>query len=431
MKITLPVILAAICLLTTTIASAEKSAPGGQHLFILSGQSNMRKPLPTAFRSAVQKVFGEDKVIVVTLAHPSQPIRRWYKKWKLPAGHVEAPPKKGNKPVPNGGIYDALMKSVNKATKDKQIATVTYIWMQGEADAGKGWGEVYEESFYGVLDQIKADLKVKQVNYVLGRINDYWTAARGSVHGEMIRDLQKKIGEAHDHGGWVNTDDLNTGVNPWGIYQFTDGHFPPPAYAVLGERFARKACLLIDPDLKLSDDIFTARHFDSPGDIKSHAAIGAAVSGSNPVKGKLSTLTDGKFAQAAPDDSHWLEFNAAEGEVTELTLDLGKLRQVDQLGLSLLYHPEAGVPMPKGMTMETSADTENWQRLNRKNFSFREERAGAKGTQGKRKPQSLIALAPGSIAKGKPVELRYLRIRIKAPKVYVDEIIAQPTAGGS
>ena len=416
-------------LLATFAMSAEQSLTEGKHLFILSGQSNMRNPLPTAFEAAVGKAFGADKVIVVTMAHPSQPIRRWYQKWELPAGMEEEPLRKGQKPVPNGNIYDRLITSVKNKIAGRSIASVTYIWMQGEADASKGWGEVYEESFYGVIDQIKADLEIGQVNYVIGRINDYWTTARGVEHGDLIREIQKKIGEAHDHGDWVNTDDLNTGINPWGIYMFCDGHFPPSAYSVLGERFARKACLLIDPSLTFNDDLFVAKHFDRTEEITGHSATGCQVSGSKPDRGALDLLTDGKFAKPHPGDGAWLAFSTGGDEMTGLILDLGESVTTDQVGLSLLYHPEAGAPFPKKMTMEASLDAKNWQSLNRRDFRFTYGRALGKESRVDPEPQSMLALAPGPRNRGVPLKMRYLRIRIEAPRVFIDEIIVDPVAG--
>lgn len=56
-----------------------------------------------------------------------------------------------------------------------------YIWMQGEEDARMGWGSVYEKSFNGVLEQLKQDHKVTKINYVVGRINDYWTTDKGWI----------------------------------------------------------------------------------------------------------------------------------------------------------------------------------------------------------------------------------------------------------
>ncbi|MCE2960489.1 MAG: hypothetical protein ACK46A_14715 [Akkermansiaceae bacterium] len=66
-------------LVTTLIHQAY--AEEGQHLFVLSGQSNMTPSLSASFAESVEKVFGKDKVIVVRVGWPSQPIKMWYKAW--------------------------------------------------------------------------------------------------------------------------------------------------------------------------------------------------------------------------------------------------------------------------------------------------------------------------------------------------------------
>lgn len=57
---------------------------------------------------------------------------------------------------------------------------------------------------------------------ILGRINDSWLASNGVPHGDLVRGIQQKIGGSHPHGGWVDTDDLNCGLNPWNVYQLCD-----------------------------------------------------------------------------------------------------------------------------------------------------------------------------------------------------------------
>jgi hypothetical protein len=423
MKCALPTHILGCLLVSSCLVPAAEFSPEGSHLFILSGQSNMREPLPSTFQNVVGQVFGKDRVVVVTHAQPSQSIRRWYKKWSPPKGHVENVPP-GKQPTPHGDLYDQLMARVDKAVQGKPLATVTYIWMQGEADAESGWGEVYQESFYGVLDQIKADLKTDNVNYVLGRINDYWLPSKGVVDGELVRGIQQKIGDAHPHGDWVDTDDLNRGLNPWNVYQLCDGHFPPKAYKVLGERFARKASLLIDPGLKLDPEIFSAGFFDTSEQIASHGAIGATVRGSKPTGGSLAALSDGKFASAGFSDARWLTFEPGDGGVTELMLDLGKSTLIDQLGINLLFHPGAATFFPRGMTFATSEDGRTYSQVGRDiRFTYGRSKVPADVES-----QSLLVLAPAPMDKGKPLPARYVRIHIEAPKVIIDEIIINPLA---
>lgn len=297
-----------LCLLPLPISVAlaePMNIDPGRHLFILSGQSNMRRPLPDTFEKLVAKVFGDDKVIVVTHAHPSQPIRRWYKDWPPPEGHEPDEQE-------NGTLYDALLGKVRKGIEGEPVATVTFVWMQGEADADKGWGAVYEKSFLGILEQFRQDLEREKINFVIGRINDHYLTSRGKKDGDLVRAVQQKLGEEHPNGDWVNTDDLNRGVNPWGVYSLADGHFPPAGYRLLGERFALKACKLIDPGIKTDDGFFEAVFLNSPADIKTHAAIGRPTFSGTPPgteQGAASDfrgLTDGCYGSADPKDRQWV-----------------------------------------------------------------------------------------------------------------------------
>ena len=49
-----------IIVLTFLAITVPAQAEEGMHLFILSGQSNMRGPLPDSFERFVSEVFGED-----------------------------------------------------------------------------------------------------------------------------------------------------------------------------------------------------------------------------------------------------------------------------------------------------------------------------------------------------------------------------------
>jgi len=382
----------------------------------------MRAPLPDAFKGVVEKVFGKDKVIVVTVGQPSQSILRWYKNWAPPEGAA---------PVDRKGIgtlYDQLMKSVNGAIKGKDLASVTFIWMQGEADAEKGWGAVYEKSFYGVLDQFKKDLQLKEINYVIGRINDFWLTSKGVKDGDMLRDLQAKMGEAHPNGAWENTDDLNTGVNPWGGFELEGGHFPNPAYRVLGQRFARKACLLIDPATKLDERIFDAVFFDSSKDVASHLAIGKNIKVTMPVQKDsppgLASLTDGKFGGTDPADKQWVVFPAS-GEGVELTVDLGIKQSVTGIGVNMCINPQMNAVYPKGMAVFISDDGTNYRLVNKRPITFPKKVSASKEVGSKPQAQSYLVLvdAPGE-------QGQFVRVKLESNNspMYVDEIVVNPTA---
>jgi len=385
----------------------------------------MRPPLPASFSETVSKIFGKDKVLVATLSRPSQPIKKWYKKWTPPEGI------KAVEGEVYGELYDQLIKDVERTIKNEKLASVTYIWMQGEADAEAGWGAVYEKSFLGVLEQLKADLGIPEIHFVLGRINDYWLPETGIKDGEIVRKIQMKLGEEHANGGWVNTDDLNTGINPWGLYEINSGHFPPAGYRVLGQRFARKASMLIDPTLKLDETFFDAVFFDSGHDIKSHAAIAKIVSGTAPDAAHssgalgLATLVDGKFGSSDHQDIAWIGFAPTQKSI-EFVVDLGAVQDISCLGLNLLVNQKAAALFPEKVTLLTSTDGTQYSPAHNKGISFFYKRDQKNKWLTELKSKPILLLVDTSKTSG-----RYIKIQVELEKsswLFVDEIVVNPVA---
>lgn len=208
-----------------------------KHLFILSGQSNMAGLKPEeSFIPAVEKEFGKENVIVIKSAQGGQPIRRWFKEWKDAAG---------NKPAKNGDLYDVLMSKVKPAVKDQKLASVTFLWMQGERDAKEKHGEVYKASFSGILEQVKKDLGLKELNFVIGRLSDFDMENKKYPHWTKVRDVQVELATESANGEWVDTDDLNDGKNRQGKEIKNDLHYSAEGYVTFGNRLAEKAIGLI------------------------------------------------------------------------------------------------------------------------------------------------------------------------------------------
>lgn len=209
----------------------------GAHLFILSGQSNMAGLQPAeSFTPAVEKAFGKQKVIVVKSAQGGQPIRRWYKNWK---------PKEGDTPKADGALYDKMMTVVKPAIEDRKIATVTFLWMQGEKDAREKHGEVYGDAFKGILAQLETDLGRKDLNFVIGRLSDFDMENKRYPHWTKVRDVQVKLAEDSPRGAWVDTDDLNDGKNRKGKEIKDDLHYSADGYKTFGQRLADEAVKLV------------------------------------------------------------------------------------------------------------------------------------------------------------------------------------------
>jgi hypothetical protein len=219
------------------IACVTMSCNSGKHLFILSGQSNMAGLKPEeSFTPAVEEAFGRENVIVVKYARGGQPIRRWYKDWKPP---------EGDEPRAQPDLYDSLMNRVHAAIEDEKIATISFIWMQGERDATELLGDVYEKSLVGLYHQLSEDLMRNDIDFIIGRLSDFDMKNEKKPHWVLIRDIQMKVGESDERFAWINTDDLNDGYNRQGKEIKDDLHMSAEGYITMGKRFADKAIELI------------------------------------------------------------------------------------------------------------------------------------------------------------------------------------------
>ncbi len=235
-KFVITAFIAAILVAIPILNSQEATA--GRHLFILSGQSNMQGHHPDeAFTPAVEKALGKENVIVIQDALGGQPIQRWWKDWTAPDG---------SKPAKTGDLYDRLMSKVNPLIKGKKIASVTFIWMQGERDAKMEWGDVYEASLRGLYSQLSKDLGRDDVNFVNGRLSDFDLANKKYPEWTKIREIQVKVADSNPHFSWVDTDDLNDGKNRKGKEIKNDLHYSAEGYKTLGKRFAESALKLIE-----------------------------------------------------------------------------------------------------------------------------------------------------------------------------------------
>lgn len=209
-----------------------------KHLFILSGQSNMVGLNPNdSFIPILEKKFGKEKIIAIKEAKSGQPIRRWNKNWK--GKNFEIKDSIGN-------LYNSLINKVRKALINKKIKTVTFIWMQGERDAREELANYYEESLIDLYNQLTNDLKFKDINFLIGRISDFDLLNKKYKHWTRIRDIQVKVAESNTRFDWIDTDDLNDGINKKGIKIDNDLHYSVSGYRILGQRFAEKAIKMIN-----------------------------------------------------------------------------------------------------------------------------------------------------------------------------------------
>ncbi len=228
--------LVALLVLALNLSAGAETKKSGKHLFILSGQSNMTGGLKTGFTKTVADTFGEEKVTVVHHSKSGRGIRFWDKDYAFPKNYRfpgKGVPSERSKQQ-HGQEYGPLIERVQEAFKGKQYDTITFVWMQGESDGGRGLGSVYEKSFLRLLGRMKTDLDRKDIGFVIGRIND---SSMSDPNWTAMREVQVKLAEDADHGAWIDTDDLS---------EPDDGvHFPKEKYPILGQRFAKKAIELI------------------------------------------------------------------------------------------------------------------------------------------------------------------------------------------
>ena len=142
------------------------------------------------------------------------------------------------------------MAKVATATKGKELKSITFLWMQGERDAREQHGDVYAASLRGLIEQLTIDLKRNDRNVVIGRLSDYDMANKTYRHWTKIRKVQVEVAEKHQRGEWVDTDDLNDGLNRQGKPIKNDLHYSEEGYKILGQRFAEKALKLIQSSAK-------------------------------------------------------------------------------------------------------------------------------------------------------------------------------------
>lgn len=207
-----------------------------KHLFILSGQSNMAALNPKhSFIPTVSEEFGTNNVIVVKHAIGGKPIRCWFDDW--------VSIKTENKNTPN--IYNPLMAKVKKAIKNETLATITFVWMQGERDARESRADEYATNLTRVYNQIVRDLDYKELNMVIGRLSDFDMSNKVAPHWTKMREVQVGLAATNQRFDWINTDDLNEGVNFKGKAIQNDLHMSVEGYKTMGTRFAQKAIELI------------------------------------------------------------------------------------------------------------------------------------------------------------------------------------------
>lgn len=200
------------------------------HLFILSGQSNMAGMNLGHFTTHTNSWAEDNNVNVdhIKVNEGGRPISDWY--------NVDT-----DSPV---GYLNQILSQIPNTEYD----SVTLLWMQGERDSYLRTPiSEYDEAFTGMLS-VLSDATGVEVEKVDGRLSDFTGPRHDAATWNALREYKM-------NGRWVDTDDLNDFSN-----SPNDLHYTSEGYRILGERFAEEAIDIIaeantvTPEQTLNDD---------------------------------------------------------------------------------------------------------------------------------------------------------------------------------
>lgn len=189
------------------------------------------------FRAKAEDAFGKENVTIAMSMKSGRGIRFWCADYRYPDNHKPSEQEQAD----NGSLYQPLIDSVKAAAGDEIFETVTFIWMQGESDAGRGYADVYAESFLKLFHQLETDLKRDDVKFVIARLSDFDMKNQKYPNWNNMREVQVKLAGDHEDGEWIDTDDLIQ-EDPAAAGNL---HYGKEESIKLGERFAAKAIEMI------------------------------------------------------------------------------------------------------------------------------------------------------------------------------------------
>jgi len=223
------------------------------HLFVLSGQSNMKGMDPeTGFMPEAEKLFKDEEVVYIKVAKSGQPICRWLEEWVAIAKEKGFDEKHIKRIHKDGKVefYQPILDQYKEMLKKHQkIASVTFCWMQGERDASGGAQAAYKDALKLLITKLRRDLERPDMNIVIGRLSD---AGQKKESWRAMRKIQMEIVNEDPSGAWVDCDDLNDKMKD-GKMQNAVHYNRPEGYIILGQRFARQGYALIKGEKPAED----------------------------------------------------------------------------------------------------------------------------------------------------------------------------------
>ena len=124
------VLLAACALVIGSVVPGRADGPPGLHLFVLAGQSNMGGLRPEAsVVPELRRLMSKAEFEAVKVAYGGTSIAAW---------DPEKKTRKKRSGEETISLYKELVQKTREALGDREPATVTFCWMQGERDGQSG-----------------------------------------------------------------------------------------------------------------------------------------------------------------------------------------------------------------------------------------------------------------------------------------------------
>lgn len=189
----------------------------GEWQFLKPGMLDKKKRFgpEVSFGHSVAKAYPDADIRLVKYAKGGTNL---YQQW--------SPDQKGKQ-------YKLFMAHANAALADLDQQGIKYeiagmLWLQGEADANKGKGDLYEENLTKFIKHMRSKFKTPEMPFILARIRDYY--GKESGHNKMVRDAQDKVAESMKNVTCFDTDDLPMA---------NKGHYSADGYITIGKRFTQ------------------------------------------------------------------------------------------------------------------------------------------------------------------------------------------------
>ena len=189
----------------------------GQWQFFKPGLLNQKKRFgpEVSFGHSVAQAYPDVDIRLVKYAQGGTNL---YQQWS---------------PQLKGKQYKRFMEHARAALADLDKNGIKYevaamLWLQGEADANKGKGDLYEKNLTQFIKHMRTEFKTPEMPFILARIRDYYGKETG--HNKFVRDAQGKVADTMKNVTCFDTDDCS---------MKNKGHYDADGYIEIGKRFTK------------------------------------------------------------------------------------------------------------------------------------------------------------------------------------------------